>query len=341
MNVRVGIVGLGSIGATHAACLAELGDEARLVAYSSQAAIAPELVRIGNARRVTPEAVLAASDVDLVVISGPSNLHGVHALAALRAGKHVVVEKPLATTAAVARDVVAAWREAGVMGSVMAQRRLESQHVELKRLLDEGWLGRPLLAQVEVCWWRSPEYYDQAPWRTQPPGGGVLMNQALHSVDLLVWLLGPAAEVAAINGNLAHDLACEDSSVAAVRFRCGALGSIVATTATRPGSPATLRLFTDRGSIELDHASITRWEVPHVPQPKSSEQITSGASNPAAIGTAGHLAQWRDILAALRTGRQPAVSLADGLHVVELIDAIYAADTTGLRQRVGEQHELV
>lgn len=337
MVVRVGIVGLGSIGATHAACLAELGDEAQLVAYSSQRIVPPEVLASGNARRMEPEAVLAASDVDLVVISGPSNLHGVHALAALQAGKHVVVEKPMATTAAAARDVVAAWREAGVVGSVIVQRRLESQHVELKRLLDAGALGRPLLAQVDVCWWRPPEYYNQAPWRTQPPGGGVLMNQALHSVDLLVWLLGPASEVAAINGNLSHDLACEDSSVAAVRFRSGALGSIVATTATPPGSPAKLRLFTDRGTIELDHAAITRWDVPDVPQPEATEQIASGAGNPAAIGIAGHLTQWRDVLAAVRTGRQPAISLADGLDVVELIDAIYAADTTGVRQRVGEQ----
>lgn len=336
MVVRVGIVGLGAIGATHAACLAELRDEAQLVAYSSQMEVAPAVVPIGNARRVTPEELLAASDVDLVVIAGPSNLHGAHTLAALRAGKGVVVEKPLATTAAVAREVVAAWRESGVVGSVMAQRRLESQHVELKRLLDEGALGRPLLAQVDVCWWRPPEYYSQAPWRMQPPGGGVLMNQALHSVDLLVWLLGPAAEVAAINGNLAHDLACEDSSVAAVRFRSGALGSIVATTATPPGSPATLRLFTDRGAIELDHAVITRWDVPDVPRPEATEQIASGAGDPAAIGISGHLAQWRDVLAAVRAGRQPAISLADGLDVVELIDAIYVADATGVRQRVGE-----
>ncbi|MBI4900975.1 MAG: Gfo/Idh/MocA family oxidoreductase [Actinobacteria bacterium] len=336
MVLRVGIVGLGSIGATHAACLTELRDEARLVAYSSHATIAPGTVPVGNARRMAPEAVLAASDVDLVVVAGPSNLHGVHALAALRAGKHVVVEKPLATTSAAAREVVAAWREAGVMGSVIAQRRLESQHVELKRLLDEGRLGRPLLAQVQVCWWRPAEYYDQSAWRGQPPGGGVLMNQALHSVDLLVWLLGPAADVAAINGNLAHDLACEDSSVAAVRFRCGALGSIVATTATPPGTPATLRLYTDRGMIELEQGAITRWDVPGVPQPEAAEQVPSGAGNPAAIGVGGHLTQWRDILAAVRSGRQPTISLADGLDVVAMIVAVYAADATGLRQRVGE-----
>lgn len=336
MVVRVGIVGLGSIGATHAACLAELRGEARLVAYSSQTMVDASVVPIGDARRVSPEELLTASDVDLVVIAGPSNLHGEHTLAALRGGKGVIVEKPLATTAAAAREVVATWRDAGVVGSVMAQRRLEAQHLELKRLLDGGELGRPLLAQVDVCWWRPPEYYSQAPWRTQPPGGGVLMNQALHSVDLLVWLLGPAAEVAAINGNLAHDLVCEDSSVAAVRFRSGALGSIVATTATPPGSPATLRLFTDRGAVELDHAVITRWDMPGVPRPEATEHIVSGAADPAAIGIAGHLAQWRDVLAAMREGRQPAISLADGLDVVELIDAIYVADATGTRQRVGE-----
>lgn len=332
MTARIGILGLGSIGRTHARAIRQLAPRLELAAYTSSRPGDPEIV--GDAAWLTPAELLAA-DLDLVVIATPSNDHGSQALDLLAHGKGLVVEKPIATTAAEARAVVAAWRESGRFGAAIAQRRLEPQHVALKGLMDSGRLGRPLLAEVSVCWWRSPEYYAQAPWRALPPGGGVLMNQALHSVDLLTWLLGPAASVAALTGNLAHPIACEDTAVAAVRLTGGALATITATTATPPGHPATLRVYTDRGSFALDHAAIAEWHFEGVPAPAEAPAVSSGAGDPAGIGIQGHLAQWTDIAEALETGRPPAIPLDQGLPVIELIDAIYTSARTGSTVAVG------
>lgn len=336
MTTRVGILGLGAIGETHARVISTL-PHLELVAYSCGEARAAEAARQFPGRRESPEELLSDPDIDLIVIATPSNQHGKQALAAFTHGKGIVVEKPLATTAAEAEEVVAAWRASGLFGSVIAQRRFEPQHVAIKRLLDMGELGRPLLGEVSVLWWRSPEYYQDAPWRSEPPGGGVLMNQALHSVDLLTWFLGDAAEVAAIDGNLIHNMGAEDSSIAAVRFASGALGSIIASTATRPGSPARLSIHTDRGSFGLDHAAITHWDFPGVDQPGTVALTASGAGDPSAIGEAGHRQQWQDIVDAIESGRDPAITLADGLPAVLLIDAIYRSDATRHRESVGGQ----
>lgn len=332
MTVRVGILGVGAIGATHAQAIAALAPDLELVAYTGSRglpATAPD-----QARRVDADELLRG-EVDLIVIATPSNLHADQALGAIAHGKGVVVEKPIATTAAQGRDLVAAWREAGVFGAAIAQRRLEPQHLAIKALLDSGELGTPRLAEISVCWWRSPEYYAQAPWRAQPPGGGVLMNQALHNVDLLVWLLGEAEQVAALTGNLAHDLDCEDTALAAVRMKSGAMASITATTAAWPGRAAGLRLYTDRGYVTLDHSSIVEWEFAGVERPATETAAVSGAGDPSAIGLVGHLAQWRDIAASFREGRDPAITLADGLASIELIDAIYRSGESGRTVVVG------
>jgi len=336
VTTRVGILGLGSIGETHARVVTALSPRLELVAYSCGDDRAAELAGRVPGRRESPEELLADPDVDLVVITTPSNQHGEQALAALAHGKGIVVEKPLATTAARAEEVVAAWRASGLFGAVIAQRRFEPQHVAIKRLLDAGELGRPLVGEISVLWWRTPDYYRAASWRREPPGGGVLMNQALHSVDLLTWFLGEATEVAAIDGNLVHDMGAEDTSIAAVRFASGALGSIIASTATRPGMPARLGVHTDRGSFELDHAAITRWDFPGVGRPDAGTPTVSGAGDPSAIGDAGHRQQWLDIADALETGSEPGLTLADGLPAVRLIDAIYRSDATGRRQSVGD-----
>lgn len=334
MEIRVGLLGLGNIGRTHAQAIEALGDpRVRLTAYTGGKADQPGLE---DARSVTADQLLTSDDVDLVVIATPSELHAEQTVAAMRAGKGVVVEKPLATTLVDAQSVVETWRSTGAFGATISQRRLERQHVRLKELLDGGALGRPLIGEVLVHWWRDPGYYQAAEWRTKAPGGGVLMNQALHSVDLLTWLLGPATEVSGLTANLHHDIEAEDTATATVRFRNGAFGSIVASTATPPGRPARLTLQTTTGYVEIDHADITAWEFPGV-DPPEPEDVASGFNDPAAIGFAGHLAQWQDIVEAYRTGRQPAITIADGLAAVELIDAVHRSNSTGTSVRVNQR----
>lgn len=326
----VGIVGMGGIGALHARALAELGGRARLVAFSGRAR-PPDPVdpAVRPAVRLEPAEVITHPDVDVVAICTPSGTHARLALAALEAGRHVVVEKPLALDVGDALRVARAARERGRGVSMIAQRRLEAEHVALKRALDDGALGEVRLATTHVHWYRDDDYYRAAPWRSPADqGGGSLLNQGVHNVDLLRWLCGPVESVTAQSGTLAHAIEAEDATVATLRFASGALGVVTTTTATPPGFPATISLFGSRGSVELGQGEVRRWDVPGVPEPVPGG-ATSGAADPLAIGHAGHLAQWTRIVDALETSAPLPVGIDDAVETVRLLCAIQEAAATG------------
>lgn len=327
---RIGIVGLGSIGRTHARVLRELSDEAVVVAASGGSPAALVELGLDATAHVSPDDLLTHPDVDIVAIASPSGAHGRQALTALRAGKAVVVEKPLAVDAGTAEEIVRLGEQRGLMVAVIAQRRLEPQNIAVKRLLDAGALGRPLLGETFVHWHRDDAYYAHAAWRTSlADGGGSLMNQGLHNVDLLQWFLGPVSTVTGQYATLGHAMGAEDTTVATLRFASGALGVVATSTATRPGDPARLTVFTSTGVLEITHTEISRWEFDGVPRPVQVSGVAAGSSDPAAIGDAGHLDQWRDILDAFRGGHEPAVSGRDGLRAVQLLCGIYEACRTG------------
>ncbi len=329
-RARIGILGLGSVGRTHAKALARLADVVELVAVSGGADT--DLAELGwpDAERVGHDDLAERTDLDLVAICGPSALHAEQAVRVLNAGSNVVVEKPLALTVEDAEAVVAAAKQTGRQVSVVSQRRLEPQNQYLKAKLDTGELGTPILGEAFLHWHRDDAYYAHAAWRSrQNEGGGSLFNQAVHNVDLLNWLLGPVEEVTAQYGTLGHANEAEDTTVATLRFASNALGVVVSTTATRPGDPARLVVYTSKGAIELANADVVRWDVPDVPPPPTPSTAKSGASDPAAIGVIGHETQWRDVVEALRDGRKPAVSAEDGLATVRLLCAIYEAADSG------------
>ncbi|MFI8523380.1 Gfo/Idh/MocA family protein [Promicromonospora sukumoe] len=330
----VGIVGMGGIGAMHARALAELSGRARLVAYSGRARPpAGPGKRDLPAARLAAHEVIAHPDVDVVAICTPSGTHAALALAALEAGRHVVVEKPLALDAGDALRIARAAHERGLTVSMISQRRLEAEHVALKRALDDGALGELRLAMTHVHWHRDDAYYRSAGWRsTTAQGGGSLMNQGVHNVDLLRWLCGPVDSVTAQSGTLAHEIEAEDTTVATLRFASGALGVVTTTTATPPGFPATIALFGSRGSVELGQGEVRRWDVPGVAAPGAGG-ITSGAAEPLAIGHAGHLAQWTGIVDALETSAPVPVGVDDAVETVLLLCAIQQAAATGAQVR--------
>lgn len=324
--VRVGIVGLGQIGRTHRQALARCPD-ATLVAVAQRREPPPEA---GVDWHADYRELLARPDIDLVAICTPSGLHAEQAVAALEAGKAAVVEKPLALTLADGRRVVRAARERGRFLSVVSQRRTEPACRRLKDALAAGRLGRPVLGEALIRWHRDQLYYDAAPWRgTRAMDGGVLMNQAIHAIDLLRWWLGPVAEVTAASATLARRIEAEDTAVATLRFVSGALGLIAATTAAAAGLPAELNVFAERGVVALHDAAVARWEAPGVPPPPPAEAPGSGSADPAAVGSLGHLRQWRDILDALREGRDPLVTGEAALATLALIVAIEEASRTG------------
>ncbi len=322
---------MGSIGLRHLEAISALGG-VRLVAASGGTATALAEAGQPDARYCAPEEVLSHPEAEIIVLCTPSGLHGEQALAALRANKHVVVEKPISVDVASAEEIVRLAAQRSRFVSVISQRRLEPQNQYLKRLLEEGSLGRPILGETFCHWHRDDEYYAHATWRTeQHSGGGSLINQGLHSVDLLAWLLGPVTSVTAQYATLGREMDAEDTTVATLRFSSGALGLVGTTTAAPPGRPAALALFTSAGSLEFANSDVVRWDVDGVPGPSDQTAGTagSGASDPRAIGLTGHLTQWCDILTAYRTGRQPAVSAQDGLDTVRLICGIYQAAETG------------
>ncbi|MGC4943868.1 Gfo/Idh/MocA family protein [Kribbella sp. DT2] len=327
---RVGIVGLGSIGRTHARVLTQLSDQADVVAVSGGSPALLTELGLHTAVHLSADEVLTHPDVELVAITSPSGAHGPQALTALRAGKAVVVEKPLAVDTATAEEIVRLGEQRGLMVAVIAQRRLEPQNAAVKQLLDSGALGRPLLGETFVHWYRDEAYYAHADWRRSlADGGGSLMNQGLHNLDLLQWFLGPVSTVTGQYATLGSGMDAEDTTVATLRFASGALGTAVTSTATRPGDPARLTIFTSTGVLEITHTEITRWEFDGVRRPEQVSAVAAGSSDPAAIGDAGHLDQWRDILGAWRDGHDPTVTGHDGLRTVQLLCGIYEACQTG------------
>lgn len=333
--IRVGILGLGSIGRTHAAALATLAPQVELVAASGggdePVADWPQVARVG------PEELLAREDLDLVAITSPSDLHAEHAAAAIEAGKSVVVEKPIATTTTDATTLIRLAREHGQHIFPIAQRRLEGQHVAIAQLLAAGELGEIRLGEVLVHWHRDAAYYAAAPWRSTMPAGGSLMNQGLHSADLLASFLGPIRSVSAHTATLGHGGQAEDTAAVTLAAASGALGVIITSTATPPGDPALLTLRTTKGSVDLSHTDIVRWDIDGVPAPTASSSVAAGSNDPAAIGIAGHVDAWTDITTAWRAGTEPGVSAADAWRTVALIDAAYTSAATGRRIDLPEE----
>lgn len=329
-RIRVGILGLGSIGITHARVLAGLASEVELVAFSGGSTAAAAEAGWSRAEQREVEALLTSPDVDVVTICSPSEVHGEHTLRALAAGKHVVVEKPMSTSVAEAVEIVGVAEQTGLLVSPIAQRRFEPVHQELRTRLMSGELGTPVLGETFVHWYRDDDYYAAAEWRrSQIAGGGSLMNQGLHNVDLLQWLLGPVLEVTGQSATRGRSMEAEDTTVATCRFTGGALGVIVTSTATPPGSPAALSLRTTRGHVTVDQEGLVEWEFPGLDAPQVERGPDSGASDPAAIGIRGHLAQWQDVLVTLRTGVSSTVTARDGFDTVALIQAIYRAAESG------------
>jgi UDP-N-acetyl-2-amino-2-deoxyglucuronate dehydrogenase len=328
-RIGVGLIGMGNIAVMHLRALSEMRSSVDVVAYTGGTVerSADILAQTGWAHGVrrTPSELLLDPAVDIVVVCAPSGHHGELAIRALEAGKHVVVEKPMATTLREARAIVALAESTGLAVSVISQRRFEPEYRHLKRLLDAGELGRVLVASAHVHWYRDADYYAAAGWRnSMSGGGGSLMNQGVHSVDLIQWLCGPAATVTAQLGNLGREMDAEDTTVATVRFDSGALGMISTSTATYPGDPATITIHLSSGVVELGQGAVLRWDVDAAP-PESTSAIASGASDPLSIGHSGHLKQWEDIVHAIIESRSPMIDSVEGLSTVRLINGIYEA----------------
>jgi UDP-N-acetyl-2-amino-2-deoxyglucuronate dehydrogenase len=267
------------------------------------------------------------------------------AVAAARAGKHVIVEKPLEITLRRCDKIIRACSRAGVVLSTVFQSRFHPASIEMKRAVDQRRFGRLTLGDAVVKWYRTQDYYDSGQWRGtwKFDGGGALMNQAIHSVDLLCWLMGPVAEVRAQTALLAHQrIAVEDVAVATLLFENGALGIIEASTAVYPGYLKRIEIHGTAGSAAMEEEDLVRWDFAR--KRKRDEAIRrrmtqrqsggGGAADPAAISHHGHARQFRDVLRAIKKGASPLVDGREGRRSVEIILAIYKAAKTGRAVRL-------
>ncbi|MSR80667.1 MAG: Gfo/Idh/MocA family oxidoreductase [Gemmataceae bacterium] len=346
MNFGFAIVGCGMIARFHCKAIADIPG-AKVVALigrtkesAQKLAIEIGLTDVFCSHSLTEG--LAAQGVDALIVTTPSGVHMDAAIEAAYAGKHVVVEKPLEITGARCNAIIDACEQAGVLLCTIFPSRFSEANLELKSAIDAGRFGRLTLGETTIKWWRNQQYYDEGGWKgTQAlDGGGALMNQAIHNVDLLLWMMGPVALVASFKANLAHErIEVEDTAVAAIQFKNGALGVIQATTSVWPGLAKTISVHGSKGSVIIEQDDLTLWQFQEeLPKDASirgrfayKTGASGGSSNPAAISHVGHTRQLADFIDAIRNGRKPFVDGAQGRRSVELIEAIYrSADTAAV-----------
>ena len=341
MGLGVGIVGCGMISQFHARAIAD-SDGAELVACCSRdMARAKSLAdEFGGTAYDDLTKMLADPAVDIVSICTPSGAHQEPAVAAANAGKHVIVEKPLEITLERCDAIIEACAKNKVVLSTIFPSRFHSSSKLLKAAIDAGRFGILSLGDAYVKWFRTQEYYDSGAWRGtwELDGGGALMNQAIHCVDLLTWLMGPVAELSARTATLAHErIAVEDVATASLRFANGALGVIEATTASFPGMLKKIEIHGSQGSAVIEEEDIKTWQFAEmtaedekiIAQFADATESGGGASDPSAIGHAAHTQQFNDVINAIQSGNPPSIDGHEGRRSVEIILAIYKSAETG------------
>jgi predicted dehydrogenase len=337
------IVGCGMIARFHARAIAEVPGASVKALVSRKVANADKMkeeLKLPCDTYAELAPVLGRKDIDVVVVTTASGAHMEPAVAAAEAKKHVVVEKPLEITLDRCDRIISACQKNDVLLCTIFPSRFAAANMELKKAVNAGRFGRLTLGETTCKWWRPQSYYDEGGWKGTKAldGGGALMNQAIHNVDLLCWMMGQVTHISGFTAMLAHErIEVEDTAVACLRFGNGALGVIQATTSIWPGLPKTVAIHGDKGTVEIEQEDVLRWEFnPETEADKAIKQkfaqkvgASGGSSNPAAISHAGHAAQLTDFARAIHESGTPLVDGREGRKAVEVILAIYESATTG------------
>jgi UDP-N-acetyl-2-amino-2-deoxyglucuronate dehydrogenase len=341
-KVRFALVGAGVIGAVHGKALADLADVAELVAVvdpdpRKARALAS---RHGAAATTDLDSVLGRDDIDAVTICTPSGLHADGAVAALDAGKHVVVEKPIDVNLAAADRIIDAEKRSGKTVAVISQHRFDKSTEKVLQAVRDGHLGPITSAIASHAWWRGQTYYDSGEWRGTwaLDGGGAIMNQTVHTINLMTTIVGTPIEVFAYTACLAHNrIEVEDTAVAVVKFDSRALGIIHGTTAAYPGLDASLRVFGTKGSAVISNDELVfihenPGEAPEIAMSeRGANQVTDEFKlepEDIPLGRA-HRRQLADFVEAVTTGRPPRVGTAEARTALSVILAMYESATSG------------
>jgi len=306
--MRLGIVGAGNISGTHARAARNLPGLTVAAVYGANRERAARLAAEHGAAAYDDFDRFLTHPLDLVAIGSPSGLHAEHGIAAARRGLHVLVEKPIDVTVEKADALIAAADAADVRLGVFFQDRLRPDILRIKPMLAAGELGAPVMISGRVKWYRPPEYYADSRWRGtwSLDGGGALMNQGIHTVDLVQWLFGPVARVQGSVATRLHDIEVEDTAAALLEFTSGAIGVIEAATSIHPGYARRLEVTGTKGTVVVEDAT-----------PSTTSPVVADAS--------AHQRVLEDFIRAIQTGGSPACDGREARKSVELVTAIYAS----------------
>jgi predicted dehydrogenase len=333
MTFHIGLIGGGNITETHArAARAIPGVEISAIHGTNAEKISRLCREHGGTAYQDFDAFLKHRPMDLVIIGSPSGLHATQGIAAARRGLHVLTEKPIEISTARADALIDAAKQSKVQLGVIFQDRRKPHIRQLKNWLDQGLLGKLFFVDAKVKWYRPPDYYADSRWRgtLALDGGGALINQGVHTVDLLLWLLGDVVRVQARTATQLHKIEAEDTAVAILEFSSGALGIFHATTAAYPGYPRRVELSGSEGTVILEHDRIIAANLRNAPGAAESAALdeNQSASSATVSDFRGHQAVLEDFLQAIQQNRAPVCDGLEGRRSLALIESIYRAAKT-------------
>jgi len=340
-TIGIGIIGTGSIAGHHIKSIQEL-DNCHLVALASSSPERAKLAtkKFGLDTYSDYRQLVERTDIHMVIICTHSGNHLGPTLAAAKAGKHVLVEKPLEVSLERADQMIAACKAAGVKIGCIFQNRFSPDYRQLKEAVSSGVLGKLHLGNAYIKWYRSPEYYHSSNWKgtIKGDGGAALINQGIHTIDLLLDIMGEVKSVFGKVTTVNHQIEGEDLGVALLSFKNGALGTIEGSTAITPGYPERLEIYGNLGSIILEGGKIRHWfsgEDQLDAASKEADEAT-GAADPMAISHDLHKAQINDFVEAILLNREPLVTGEEGRKSLELILNIYESSEKGVEVKFGK-----
>lgn len=322
-----GIVGCGAAAITHARLLKEL-EGARLLGVADKNTDAAKgfADEYGAKAYESYEAMLSDPDIDVITVATPSYFHKENAIAALEAGKHVVLEKPMALSAADCDEIIKKIDESGKKLTVMAQMRMSDDVMKVKRLIQDDTFGKISLAELTMKYYRNPDYYANSNWRgtLKYDGGGALINQGIHGIDLIMYILGDILKVKAFKKTACHNIEAEDTLTAICEFESGALGTVEASTCAYPGFERIIKIHGDKGYVTLTENNITELMVNGESVDHTSDvKYFSGASTNTVSNVYYHKAQVEAFVSHLLGEGENASDCYDGKRAVSVIEKIY------------------
>jgi UDP-N-acetyl-2-amino-2-deoxyglucuronate dehydrogenase len=331
MTIHIGLIGGGNISQTHARAAVAIPGVDIAAIYGTNA---EKVSHLSNEFQAEPysdfDTFLSHRPMDLVIIGSPSGLHAAQGIAAAERGLHVLTEKPIDISTARADALIHAAEKSGVKLGVLFQDRMKPHIRKLKQWMRDSVLGEIFLVDARVKWYRPPEYYEHSRWRgtLALDGGGALINQAVHTVDLLVWLLGDVVRVCARTSTALHKIEAEDTAVAILEFASGARGVLQATTAAYPGFPRRVEITGSKGTVVLEHDLIVAADFRDADAPVIEPVVhdeNQSASSAVVSDFHGHQAVIEDFLAAIKENRPPVCDGHEGRRSIAVIEAIYRA----------------